>query len=244
MALLPTGYSNGVGHVNGFNLDLMFTYYIGSIIEKSSDTAGSEVLNPLRLWLFTVDTKYGWFDENGNMPALSTGFMDTILLQGTSGNSSSTQSFKFTASSMGSVYTTLSKRVAKNSAVHLGYMRGNIRDVVGKLGSPFRRISPNRNHSELLGLLSDNLEDIRGESAPNIVFTGWETKFLGTMWRFELWKPFPLSRSPLLLNTKIDRLFSFNLAYEKWQGGYAILGYFNFRFTIFPTPPKKKISFR
>jgi len=241
MALLPTGFSNRVDRVDGLNLDLLFTYYIGAIAERRTGSEGVEYLNPLRLWLFTVDVKQCWFDENGNLPGLSTGFMDTLLLLGSApgADAAGGGSFKFTASSMGSVYTALSKTVASNTGVHMGYMRGNLRDVLGKLGGTFRRLSPNRNHSELLTLLSDDLEDVRGESAPNIVYTGFDTKFLGTFWRFEIWKPFPLSREPILLNTKIDRLFSFNLAYEKWQGGYAVLGYFNFRFTIIPAEPRK-----
>jgi hypothetical protein len=242
MALLPTGYSNRLDRVDGMNLDLLFTYYIGAIAERRSDSDEVEYLNPLRLWLFTADVKHCWFDENGDLPGLSTGFMNTLLLLGTSPGASAAGggSFKFTASSMGSVYTALSKTVARDTSVHLGYMRGNLRDVMGKLGKTVRKISPNRNHSELLTLLTDDLSDVRDESAPNIVYTGFDTKFLGTFWRFEVWKPFPLSREPILFNTKIDRLFSFNLAYEKWQGGYALLGYFNFRFTIIPAEPKRK----
>jgi len=242
IALLSTGFSNQMKRTDGLNLDLMFTYYIGAIAEKNRNTRRVEYLNPLRLWLFTADIKYAWIDENGNLPGLATGFMDTLLLEGSApgATADSGQSFKFTASSMGSVYTTVSKSVAENMSVHVGYMRGNIRDALGQLGSTFRKISPNRNHSELLGLLSDDLTDIRYESAPNIVYTGFDVRFLGTFWRFELWKPFPLSKNPILVNTKIDRLFSFNLAYEKWQGGYAVLGYFNFRFTILPSAPKKK----
>lgn len=240
MALLPTGYSNRPDRVDGFNLDLLFTYYIGSILERRSDSEGTEFLNPLRLWLFTGDVKYAWIDENGNLPGFSTGFMNTLLLQGSAPGATATGgSFKFTASSMGGVYAALSKSVARDTSVHLGYMRGNLRDLLGKLGSTVRRISPNRNHSELLTLMTEDLADVRNESAPNIVYTGFDTRFLGTFWRFELWKPFPLSKEPLLVNAKVDRLFSFNLAYEKWQGGHALLGYFNFRFTIIPSAPRK-----
>jgi hypothetical protein len=243
MALLPTGYSNRVNRVDGVNLDFLFTYYIGAIMEKRSTVENTEFLNPLRLWLFTADLKYCWLDENGNIPGLSTGFMDTLLLLGSApGDSAATgQSFKFTASSMGSVYTAVSKTVASNTSMHLGYMRGNLRDVLGKLGKTVRKLSPNRNHADLLPLMTDDLADVRDESAPNIFYTGFDTKFLGTFWRFELWKPFPLSKEPILINSKIDRLFSFNLAYEKWQGGHAILGYFNFRFTIVPSAPKKAV---
>jgi hypothetical protein len=43
--------------------------------------------------------------------------------------------------------------------------------------------------------------------------------------------------NPVLLDSQIDGLFAFNLGYERWDNGYAVLGYFNFRFTIIPVPP-------
>ena len=137
------------------------------------------------------------------------------------------------------VGTAVSKTVGKNAHVHLGYMRGGLSGSSHKTGF-LSHILPNGNHADLLPLFAQGLASIQNESAPNILYVGWDFKFLGTAWRFEVLKPFPLSKHPVLLNTKIDKLLSFNLAYERWQGGYALLGYFNFRFTIIPSEPKKK----
>lgn len=240
IALLPTAYSNRLNRTDGLNLDLLFSYYIGSIAEKDSGAA-VEWLNPLRTWMITADIKYGWLGENGNQPAIASGFIDTLLLQG--GNpgatGSSTGTLKFTTQSLGSVYTAVSKTVGKNAHVHLGYMRGDLAGTAHKKGF-LSHVLPNGNHADLLPLFAQGLASIQNESAPNILYVGWDFKFLGTAWRFEVLKPFPLSKHPVLINTKIDKLLSFNLAYERWQGGYALLGYFNFRFTIIPSEPKKK----
>lgn len=238
LAFFPTGYSNGIYRSDGFNLDLLFAYFIGSIVEKQRGQQ-TETLNPLRLWLFTFDAKYGWMEEWGNRPAIATGLMDTMLLEGsnpTSGGSSG-GTLKFTSTALGGIYTTVSKRVSKRTALHLGYMRGNLGGLVG--GGKLRRVFPTGNFSDLMLKFAQGLEPYRNESAPNILYTGLDFRWLGTTWRFEVAKPFPLSKHPYLIDTKIDRLFAFNLAYEHWQGGYAVLGYFNFRFTIFPTTPKK-----
>jgi hypothetical protein len=46
-----------------------------------------------------------------------------------------------------------------------------------------------------------------------------------------------MDENPILFDSQIDGLFAFNLGYEHWDHGYAVLGYFNFRFTILPTTP-------
>lgn len=241
LALLPTAYSNRPDQTGGFNLDLLFSYYIGSIVEKRRGAESTEVLNPLRLWLLTADAKIGLLEEGPSQPAVAAGFLNTLLLEGGSPGATAQggQSLKFTASSLGSLYAVAGKSLGSGSSVHVGYLRGNLRDPFGGAGFLHKAL-PNRNHSELLPLLSEDLADVRGDSAPNLIFTGFGTPFLGTVWRFEAWKPFPLARSPVLLNTKVERLFSFHLAYGRWDGGWSLLGYFNFRFTIVPSEKSRQ----
>jgi hypothetical protein len=85
--------------------------------------------------------------------------------------------------------------------------------------------------------LTPKLSDVLGESPSSIFYTGFNTRLLGTNWKFEVWKPFPMNENPILFNSQVDGLFAFNLAYERWDSGFALLGYFNFRFTIIPVPP-------
>lgn len=241
LALLPTAYVNRLGKESGVNLDLLFSYYIGSIVERGRDDERTQLLNPLRLWLFTVDFKYTPFVETETRPAGAVGLLNTLLLEGSSpgATGSGGQGLRFTASSLGSLYLALGKSLSETARVHAGYLRGNLRDPLDGV-SFLRRFFPNRNHGELLALFSEDLEEIRGEKPPNIVYTGGSFKALGTDWAVEVWKPFPYTLNPILVNTKIEKLFSFNLSYSRWDGGYSLLGYFNFRFTILPPEKERK----
>jgi hypothetical protein len=41
-----------------------------------------------------------------------------------------------------------------------------------------------------------------------------------------------------MINTHVDRLINFDIGYFHFPGGYAWMGYINFRFTVFPNPYK------
>ena len=242
LALWPTAYSNAWDRTDGFNWDIGFTYFIGTIAERENGAANVDWLNPLRLWLLTSDVKYAWLDEDGDTPAFASGVLLSMLLNGgnpgaataTNAPSSSSNSFQLTGSTVGGVYTVMSKTIARNSAIHFGYIYG--------FNQPMRDIglgdfAPSMTYSQMLPLTTLKLADIALESPPNIFYTGYNTRFLGTNWKFEVWKPFPMDENPVLFDSQIDGLFAFNLGYERWDHGYAVLGYFNFRFTIIPVTP-------
>lgn len=97
-------------------------------------------------------------------------------------------------------------------------------------------------YSELLPLLDTNLQNtITNDGAtipPSIFYTGFNTYFWGRNWKFEIWKPFPMDQHPVLFNTQIDGLpLAFNLGYERWDTGFALLGYVNVPITLSPTTP-------
>ena len=245
LALWPTAYTNAWDRWDGFNWDIGFTYFIGSIAEKDTGQPAN-YLNPLRLWLLTSDLKYAWMDEQGDTPAFASGLLLSMLLNGgTPGSTASTGSnpgatgsggnnFTLTGNSVGGVYTVMSKSISPGTAVHFGYIYGfgqATQDHEGGFG-------PSMTYSQLIPLTttSPTLSNVQN-SPPNIFYTGFNTRLLGTNWKFEIWKPFPMDENPVLLDSQIDGLFAFNLGYEKWNDGYAVLGYFNFRFTIIPVSP-------
>ncbi len=238
LALWSTAYSNDRDHSDGFNWDVGFSYIIGTIAERSAAKPTVDWLNPLRLWLLTSDVKYGWLEEQGDTPAIASGIMLSELINGGGGNNpgatgTTGQSFQLTGNSMGGVYTVLSKSVGDQSAVHFGYVYG-FNGLFQDLGIP--DFGPSMNYSQLIPFTATNLSDLSANT-PNIFYTGFNTRFLGTNLKLELWKPFPMDQNPVLLDSQIDGLFAFNLGYERWDSGYAVLGYFNFRFTIIPVPP-------
>ncbi|HVZ81193.1 MAG TPA: hypothetical protein VHE12_10435 [bacterium] len=240
LALWPTAFSNDRDRTDGFNWDIGFSYIIGTIAEKSSDKPEVDWLNPLRLWLLTSDVKYAWLEEEGDAPGIASGVMLSELLNGGGGANTNTNagqgstSFQLTGNSVGGIYTVLSKTLEPQSAVHFGYVFGFNRAFqdlgIGDFG-------PSMSYSQLIPLTTTKLSTITDADTPNILYTGFNARFLGTNWKFELWKPFPMAEDPILLDSQIDGLFAFNLGYERWNSGYAVLGYFNFRFTIIPVPP-------
>ncbi len=236
LALWPTAYSNDWQRWDGFNWDIAFTYLIGTIAEKDIGQP-TNYLNPLRLWLLTSDVKYAWLDEKGDTPAFASGLLLSMLLNGgtpSSSGSAGSNTFTLTGSSMGGVYTVMSKSVSRTSAVHFGYIYG-----FGQATSNNDwGLGPSMTYSQLIPLTttSPTLSNVQN-SPPNIFYTGFNTRLLGTNMKFEIWKPFPMEYNPVMLDSQIDGLFAFNLGYERWDSGYAVLGYFNFRFTIIPVPP-------
>ncbi len=235
LALWPTAYSNGWDRWDGFNWDIAFTYLIGTIAEKE-DGLPADYLNPLRLWMLTSDVKYAWLDEDGDAPAFASGILLSELLNGgtpSSSGSAGSDSFTLTGNSVGGVYTVMSKSIARGSAVHFGYIYG-FGQAMQSIG--LGDFGPSMTYSQLIPLTTSKLSDIAVDP-PNIFYTGFNTRFLDTNWKFEIWKPFPMYENPVLLDSQIDGLFAFNLGYEKWDHGFAVLGYFNFRFTIIPVTP-------
>ena len=94
------------------------------------------------------------------------------------------------------------------------------------------------NYAGLLPLFTTKLgNSIVNPIPPSLFYTGFNTKMLGTNWKFEIWKPFPMDQNPVMFDSQIDGLFAFNLGYLRWDSGYAVMGYFNFRFTIIPVTP-------
>ncbi|HEY5040260.1 MAG TPA: hypothetical protein VIJ93_14435, partial [bacterium] len=236
LALLPTAYSNAWDRWDGFNWNFAFSFYIGSIISRdySIPGAGLDSLEPTRLALLTSDVKYAWLNDEGDRPGIASGFLLSFLAQVNSGSSSTGtggQSFQVAGNSAGGVYTVVSKTVFPGTAVHMGYIYG-LKDI-GLVSN---------NYSQLLPLFTPKLMNPNGinvtDAPPSIFYTGFSTYFLGRYWKFEIWKPFPMTENPVLLNAQIDGLpLAFNLAYERWDQGYALLGYINFPFTLLPQTP-------
>jgi hypothetical protein len=237
LALLSTAYSNAWDHSNGFNWDIAFSYYIGAIAAKENSSPNMDFLEPARFALLTSDVKYAWLDEKGDIPAIANGVLLSLIAQLGSGNSSTgasgNQSFNVSGNIMGAVYGVVSKTIFPQTAVHFGYIQG-LREASDSLGLGIVSM----NYSDLLSLLTPKLQEVMGQSSPGIFYTGFSTRFWNRNWKFEIWKPFSLAQNPVLFNAQVDGLpLAFNLGYERWDNGYALLGYVNFRFTLVPVPP-------
>jgi hypothetical protein len=131
---------------------------------------------------------------------------------------------------IGGVYTVISKSIAKDTAVHFGYIYG-----LEDLGQGFF----SANYASLLPYFGPGLLPPSGdlpEGPDSLFYVGFNSRFLDRNWKFEIWKPYPMDHSPILLNTLIDGLpMAFNIGYERWDTGFAILGYVNFRIPLLPS---------
>lgn len=243
LALLPTAYSNAWDRWDGWNWNIAFSYYIGSIVSRDNAKPYLDSLQQVSLALLTSDVKYAWLDDNGDSPGMASGLLLSFLAQVGSGNSSTgtggTQSFEVAGNTMGGVYTVMSKTIAPKTAVHLGYIY-SLRDLSKSSGLGLVSM----NYSQLLPFLSPDLEAVlTNQTSPpsypsGIFYAGFSTRFWDRYWKFEIWKPFPMEQNPVLLNTVIDGLpLAFNLGYERWDSGFALLGYVNFPITLIPTNP-------
>jgi hypothetical protein len=235
LVMLPTAYSNGWDRTDGFNWDIDFTYFIGSIISKNKDQDYLNSLEEVSLAILSTDVKYAWLDDEGDRPGMASGLMLSFVAQTGSGNSSTgtsgTQTFEVSGNSMGGVYTVLSKYVFSKTAVHFGYLYGLKESGLVSL-----------NYAQLLPFLNSGLLNIQNadlKSPPaGIFYTGFNSYFWGRNWKFEVWKPFPMDQNPVLFDTQIEGLpLAFNLGYERWDSGFALLGYVNIPITLSPTTP-------
>ncbi len=256
LVMLPTAYSNGWDHWDGFNWDIDFTYFIGSVLSQDyTQTNGFDSLNQINLVLLTSDLKYAWMDDNGDRPGIASGLMVSLLAQigttsltgptatptgGTSGSAVTTsQAIPVAGSVIAGVYTVVSKKISKVTAVHFGYIYG-LEGLTNSMGVSIF----GQNYSSLLPYFAPGLAPEIGEGPDNLCYVGFNTRFLDRNWKFEIWKPFSTSSSehwdknPILFNTLIDGLpMAFNLGYERWDSGFAILGYINFRIPLLPANP-------
>ena len=235
LALLGTAYSDSWDRWDGFNWSMGFSYYIGSIVSRDYAKSNIDSLEPTRFALLTTDVKYAWLNDEGDMPGVANGLLLSFLAQLNAGNSSTgtsgTQNFEVAGNVMGGVYTVMSKTVAPNTAVHMGYIYG-----LKQLDSHALGII-SMNYSQLLPLLTTKLQNVT-DDPPGVFYTGFNTRFWGRNWKFEVWKPIGMAENPILFNSQIEGLpLAFNLGYEKWDQGWAVLGYVNIKFTILPQPP-------
>jgi hypothetical protein len=246
LALLPTAYTNAWDRWDGFNWDIDFTYYIGSIVSR--DETGSHGLEQTNLVLLTSDVKYAWLNDNGEMPGIASGFLLSFLAQigttssGSGGGNSSTggsgtvQAFN-PGSSMGGLYTVMSKTIGPRTAVHFGYIYGLDQVANGFISNNYAQLLPSLNN----GLYNTTNPSGNGGSPPDttsLFYVGFNTRFLERNWKFEIWKPIHYAEEPILFNSQIDGLpLAFNLAYERWQSGFALLGYVNIPITLVPQTP-------
>jgi hypothetical protein len=220
LVLMSTAY-RGLGRSDpGLNVDAQFTYFIGTLYgeqDKSLDPL-AVYLDPISLWLLTVDPKYVWLTESQSPVSLAAGAKGSLMLfagQQSSTGGSLTLSSKSTFEMLWSGYLTLSKSFG-NWGLHTAYHFGTTGNTIYYLSKYLEPVSTRH----LLGLGADFPIARRLNAAVEVLYPMNEQ--------------FESPGHPILVNTHIDRLFNFDISYLHWDQGWALLGIFNLRFTVFP----------
>ncbi len=220
LILMSTAY-RGMGRDDrGFTGSLQFCYYIGTLYGTQDPSLSplALFLDPLSLWLLSADAKYTLLTEQQAPLSLAVGSKGAIQLfagQQDSSGGSFTFSEKSNMEYLWGGYLSLSRSFG-NWGVHGGYIQGTMGDAVY--------------------YLSKYLEP---EKTRNLFFMGVDFPIVRRMnVALEIICPLDAElesrQQPLLINLHVDRFFNFDMSFLHWKQGWAVLGYFNVRVTVFP----------
>ena len=257
ICVMPSAYRNNIFDNMGLNVDMGFIYYIGTILgEHNLETVQkSDTFQKTGVWLLSLDAKWTFFNEGANWwPSLGVGAMYSLLLQDSIGGSTqnnalgggTTISSKQSVLGQQSLYLTGAKNIGLDTTAYLGFAQG-VRFYPGdKAKGPAGYLT-----YIVSAILNSNDPAISGSRASDTSAIVWNAYYLGLSRdifkkigiKVELTVPPGLNDKALLpntyiINTHIDRLFNFDIAYIHYDGGYAWLGYYNLRFSIYPSPYK------
>lgn len=223
LILMSTAY-RGMGRTDtGFTGDLQFAYYIGTLYGKQDEELSplALYLDPISLWLLTGDVKFTFITEEHFPVAVAAGGKGGVLLfagQQSASGGSFTFSEKSELDYIWGAYTGLSKSIG-DFGIHGGYL-------FGSMGDPIFYLSKYMRHEE-------------NERTRNVFYAGFDFPIIRRM-NAALEIMYPVNaklesdQHPVLVNLHIDRLFNFDISYLRWDQGWAFLGYFNIRFTVYP----------
>lgn len=243
LILMPTAYRNDIFDNYGFNADVRFSYYIGAIAGANSyienvAEAKDYFFSKIGLWLLTADAKGSLFNENEIWPSVAVGMTYTLLLQdkigtaGMGGSASITPKDQITQ--MYAPYIAVSKKALWDTYFTAGYMLGLAHDRVPTLFMSYLK-------DDILTTVPDTT-GVYVKNSMNTYYLGFSRKlFDGLGVRLEYIVPVEANKNALLpdyylINTRFDRFINFDIGYFHYPGGYSIIGYINFRFSVYPNP--------
>ncbi len=200
--LMPTAYTNHKDKDTGWNSNVLFDFYVGSLYEifdnPRTGVTKTGIFQPIQIATVTSDFKYSFLKETTWTPSLAAGFYGSALIN--FGQPSGTQTVGVSSSggpigTVGDVYLVTSKRPWVNdqsTAFHLGVMRGRLADDLSRAlpaswELTIRHLTPGGDFPDLLTRLVDPRIGAKVNSAPNMFFGGVQfplTVPLGfTRWR-------------------------------------------------------------
>jgi len=237
--MTPTAY-RGIDQYNspGLGFDVNATYFIGRLYGKNSlSTEQTNFIDRVGVWFLSADGKMQIQSEGRWRPAMAVGARGVFTFRdapqpSVTGPTVSTKVTADTTRSLSDAYIVLSKKVWK-ARTSLGYAQGNAGDRISLL-------------SEFLTPASLKFLSGAGETEAKSKDVFFGSILLLPKPQFplavEFLKPNGMVLNPILINFKIGYFLklNFDLAYLRFNGGWDLLGTFQFRYTHFPRGRKKK----
>jgi len=198
---MPSAYANNPGRDTGFNLNVLFDFYVGSLYEGYNSPISHQnqtrIFQPLEIGTVSTDLKYAFLNDTGGWePGFALGLYTTALVGlGGGGETVAISNQGGSIGTLGDVYGVLSKRFTSNpdTAVHIGFMHGDLSQELTQSPIPtwawptIHHLTPGGAVPDLLTSFVDpNFGQDVGESA-NMFYFGLQFPFtvpLGfTNWR-------------------------------------------------------------
>lgn len=228
--LTPTAYkSKGINEI-GPSLDINLAYYIGRLYGKNTydwTTEEKNYLDRIGLWILGLDGKLVVQTETKFMPAMAVGVQGAFILRDSSDPEldSDTKVNIDKSDQIGSVFVVLSKKAAKKIILSAGYSEGTY-------GNFFPHLS------EFLTPEAIELDGKTGDAQSNAMFFGGFIFLLKQNYPIsvEILIPQGAVQKPKLVNLRFGKFIkmNFQLSYLFYEGGWDLLGCFQYRFNLFP----------
>jgi hypothetical protein len=240
LILTPTAY-RGAGRFNtpGLGLDFNAAYFIGRLYGKNNYAnapSHTNYIDRLGVWLLTVDGKMQIQSDSGWRPAVAVGGQTTFLFRDSPQPSVNTPTVTVQVKAKSTQILTDAYVVASKNfhgvRTSLGLMQGNFGNLAGNL-------------SEYLSPAALEFYKQTSNFQP-VGFVQSRTLPFGSAFYmvkpdypigFEVMKFNGAYSNPWLINFKLGRFLhlNFDVAYLKFDGGYDLLGLFQFRYNQFPS---------
>lgn len=240
LILTPTAY-RGAGKFNtpGLGLDFNAAYMIGRLYGRNDyPNAPSHVnyIDRLGVWLLTVDGKMQIQSDADWRPAVAVGGQTTFLFRDSPQPSVNTPTVTVkvkakTTQILTDAYVVASKNL-HGVRTSLGLMQGNFGDLAGNL-SEYLSPAALQFYKQSSGFAPVGSVSSRTVPFASVFYMPKPDYPIG----LEIMKFDGAYGHPMLIDLKIGRLFklNFDVALLKFDGGYDLLGLFQFRYNQFPS---------
>lgn len=238
--LTPTAY-RGVNQHNrpGLGLDFNTSYFIGRLYGKNTvSNKRTNFIDRIGVWFVSVNGKMQIQSETELRPAVAAGVRGVFTYRDAPQPSLQTPTFTAqvsgdTTRALSEGYVVASKGFRKKVYASAGFAQGDAGDrfalLTEFLSPEFLHFGPHPNGTaQSRSTLFGSVMYLHKPHLPLAV---------------EFIKPNGMFLSPYLINLKIGTFLklNFDLAYLKFNGGWDLLGLFQFRYTYFPRPePRRK----